>query len=95
MAQNGPGKTHRTGINVMRLAQMFPNDESAMKWFEAVRWANGRYCPRCGPHAHERSQSQDDALLVRTVPQVLQRQDRYRHAVKPSSGTRSGCSAST
>ena len=51
MAQNGPGKTHRTGINVMQLAQMFPNDESAMKWFEAVRWANGRYCPRCG-HTH-------------------------------------------
>ena len=27
---------------------MFPDEASARTWFEKVRWANGRYCGRCG-----------------------------------------------
>ena len=27
---------------------MFPTEKSAVKWFEKLVWANGRYCPRYG-----------------------------------------------
>ena len=49
MAQKAPGKSHREGISLMQLAEMFPDEESATKWFEALVWPNGeRSCPRCG-----------------------------------------------
>ena len=48
MAQKGPGKAHREGISIMELADMFPDEESAVAWFEAVIWPNDRRCPRCG-----------------------------------------------
>lgn len=40
MAQKGPGKAHREGISIMELADMFPNEESAIVWFESVIWPN-------------------------------------------------------
>ena len=44
-----PGKSDRKGIGVMELLDMFPDEESARKWFENLRWPNGeRPCPRCG-----------------------------------------------
>ena len=33
---------------MMELAEMFPTDEAARKWFEAKVWTSGRHCPRCG-----------------------------------------------
>ncbi len=45
---NAPGKAYRQGISLIELAEMFPNEESAIKWFEAVRWPNGRHCGHCG-----------------------------------------------
>ncbi len=49
MGQKGPGKAHREGISLMQLAEMFPDEESATKWFESLVWPNGeRHCPRCG-----------------------------------------------
>ena len=45
---NCPGKSHREGISIMELCDMFPDEDSARKWFEAVVWPNGRHCPRCG-----------------------------------------------
>ena len=30
MAQKGPGKAYREGISIMELADMFPNEESAI-----------------------------------------------------------------
>ena len=27
---------------------MFPDEESAVRWFEETRWPDGRHCPRCG-----------------------------------------------
>lgn len=48
MANKGPGKSHREGISIMELADMFPDEASATVWFEAVIWPNGRHCPRCG-----------------------------------------------
>ena len=44
-----PGKSDRKGIGVMELLDMFPDEESARKWFENLRWPEGeRHCPRCG-----------------------------------------------
>ena len=44
-----PGKSHRQGISLMQLADMFPDEESAVRWFEKIHWPDGqRYCGRCG-----------------------------------------------
>lgn len=43
MAQNGQGKAHREVISIMELADMFPNEESAIVWFESMIWPNGRH----------------------------------------------------
>ena len=48
MAQSGPGKAHREGISIIELADMFPDEESAVAWFESYVWPTGRHCPRCG-----------------------------------------------
>ena len=43
-----PGKSHRTGITLIELFDMFPDEESATTWFENTRWPDGiRPCPRC------------------------------------------------
>ena len=46
--QEAPGKSYREGISIMELADMFPDEESAAKWFESIIWPDGRFCPRCG-----------------------------------------------
>ncbi len=43
-----PGRSHRSGISIMKLTEMFPNEESARVWFESHVWPDGRDCPRCG-----------------------------------------------
>ena len=44
-----PGKSDRKGIGVLELLDMFPDEESARRWFENLRWPDGeRHCPRCG-----------------------------------------------
>ena len=48
MTQKAPGKSYRKGITIIELAQMFPNEETARKWFEEIIWPDGlRYCPEC------------------------------------------------
>lgn len=42
-----PGKYFRTGITLMQLADMFPNEAEAVAWFEHVVWGNERTCPHC------------------------------------------------
>ena len=44
----GPGKSHRVGISLVELFDMFPDEDSAHKWFEETRWPNGRACAKCG-----------------------------------------------
>ena len=39
-------KTQRQ-MNSMEFFEMFPTEESAVEWFEKVRWPEGRYCPHC------------------------------------------------
>ena len=48
MTAKAPGKSHREGVSIMQMAELFPTDDAARKWFEAKIWPNGRHCPRCG-----------------------------------------------
>ena len=42
-----PGKSHRDGISLFELAEMFPDEDSAKHWFETRRWPNGAQCVHC------------------------------------------------
>ena len=48
MAKNAPGKVHRAGITLVQLMDMFPDEASAVAWFESVIRPDGRHCPKCG-----------------------------------------------
>ena len=48
MAKKAPGKSHREGISLIELTEMFPDEAPATAWFEKLVWPNGRHCPRCG-----------------------------------------------
>ena len=48
MANNAPGMHFRKGISLIQLFRMFPDDETAEKWFIKERWPDGVACPRCG-----------------------------------------------
>ena len=48
MSQNAPGKHFRKGISLIELFEMFPDNETAEKWFESRIWGNDRVCPKCG-----------------------------------------------
>ena len=43
-----PGKSHREGITLLALAEMFSDEASAAAWFERTVWADGRCCGHCG-----------------------------------------------
>ncbi len=47
MKKQGPGKWFRKGITMIEVIAMFPDDESAEKWFASMRWPDGPACPRC------------------------------------------------
>lgn len=44
----GPGKAYREGIDLLELLDMFPDEETATRWFESVIWGDSRFCPKCG-----------------------------------------------
>ena len=54
--KKAPGKSHREGISLLQLSELFPDEKSAIRWFEMVRWPDAvtgkdskdRPCPRCG-----------------------------------------------
>ena len=48
MAQSGPGKSFRTGLTLVEIFQMFPDDDAAERWFAEARWPEGVWCPHCG-----------------------------------------------
>ena len=48
MAQKAPGKSDRKGISLVKITDMFPNNEAAEKWIIEQRWPDGPYCPHCG-----------------------------------------------
>ena len=43
-----PGKAHREGISLVALMDMFPDEATAVEWYENCRWPGGRFCPHCG-----------------------------------------------
>ena len=46
---NAPGRSHRKGISLIELAEMFPDENAAVEWFESWHWPNGEIvCTRCG-----------------------------------------------
>ncbi len=47
---NAPGKNHREGISLVELFDMFPDNDTARKWFEDQIWPDGPRCPDCGTH---------------------------------------------
>ena len=46
----GGGSDNPSGRNISlaELFRMFPDDKTAMAWFEKNVWPDGRKCPRCG-----------------------------------------------
>ena len=47
MPRKAPGKYRRTGISLMQLAEMFPDEETATEWFESIYWDGERRCGHC------------------------------------------------
>ena len=43
-----PGKSHRKGMTLIEIMELFPDEQVATKWFESVHWAKGRHCGHCG-----------------------------------------------
>ena len=43
-----PGKSHREGITLITLLEMFPSEQAATRWFESQVWMTGRCCGHCG-----------------------------------------------
>ena len=41
------GKSFRTGIGIIELLELFPDESTAQEWFEEIRWPEGRVCARC------------------------------------------------
>ena len=48
MTRKAPGKSHREGMTLVQMMDMFPTEEAATEWFESVIWPDGRHCPKCG-----------------------------------------------
>ena len=48
MTRKAPGKSHREGLTLVQLMDMFPTEDTAREWFESAIWPNGRHCPKCG-----------------------------------------------
>ncbi len=43
-----PGKHFRRGLTLKGLFAMFPDDETAERWFAEQRWGDEPHCSRCG-----------------------------------------------
>ena len=48
MSKKAPGKSHREGLTLIQVMDMFPDEKTAQEWFESIIWPNGRHCPKCG-----------------------------------------------
>ena len=48
MAKSGPGKSSREGVTLVEIIKLFPDDDSAERWFAEARWPDGVWCPHCG-----------------------------------------------
>ena len=48
MMKKAPGRSHREGLSLLELFEMFPTEEAATTWFEAQIWPVQRCCSHCG-----------------------------------------------
>ena len=48
MAQKSPGRSFRSGLSLIDIMDMFPDEAAAAKWFESIMWPTGRCCGHCG-----------------------------------------------
>ena len=48
MAHAAPGRSFRSGLSLIDIMDMFPDEVSATKWFESIMWPTGRCCGHCG-----------------------------------------------
>ncbi|MCY4223767.1 MAG: hypothetical protein OXF06_02920 [Bacteroidetes bacterium] len=48
MAQKGSGKAFRIGMSIVDIIRMFPDNETAERWFAHLRWGGNITCPQCG-----------------------------------------------
>lgn len=48
MSETSPGRADRKGITLIELAQLFPDEDSAERWFANIFWPGGVRCPACG-----------------------------------------------
>ena len=42
------GRSFRSGLSLIEIMNMFPDEVAATKWFESVMWPVGRCCAKCG-----------------------------------------------
>ena len=47
MGQKAPGKSHRKGLTLLEVADMFKDEEAAKAWLAEQRWPDGPRCPYC------------------------------------------------
>ena len=48
MTRKAPGKSHRKGLTLLEIADMFSDEESAKHWIAEQRWPKEAHCPHCG-----------------------------------------------
>ena len=48
MTHNAPGKHYRQGVYLRQILKIFPDSETAEKWFTKRRWKGRAACVRCG-----------------------------------------------
>ena len=77
-----PGRSHREGITLMQLGEMFPDEAAAHEWFETIVWPNGRTCPRCRGDNTYRGTHKTMPYRLPTLQTVLQRAHRNSHAIQ-------------
>ena len=46
--KKAPGRAFREGLGLKALFRMFPDNETAEKWFAQARWRDDPACPHCG-----------------------------------------------
>ena len=48
MTRKAPGKHYRKGLSILQVTRMFPDNKTAERWYQDVRWPDGPFCPYCG-----------------------------------------------